>query len=99
MENNIKIDYEEYEKQRREMILKEGKYCRAEVLLAKDDNMPIVNVELKAVKSHDVAKLCLSLEKLLEYMKKTYPMEYMMGKRMFKTKNLGEYKEEDKNGK
>ena len=47
MENNMKINYEEYEKQRKEMILKEGKYCKAEVLLAKDDNMPIVNVELK----------------------------------------------------
>ena len=66
MENDIKIDYEEYEKQRRELILQEGKYCRAEILLARDDYMPLINLELKAVKSDDVAKLCLSLEKLLE---------------------------------
>ena len=102
MENNIKIDYEELEKQRRDMILKEGKYCKAEILLAKDDNMPIVNIELKGVKSHDVAKLCVSLEELLNHMKKNYPLEYMMSKKMFKTLNVGNYnkinKEEENNG-
>lgn len=102
MENNMKINYEEYEKQRREMILKEGKYCKAEVLLAKDDNMPIVNIELKGVKFYDVAKLCVSLEELLNHMKKNYPLEYMMSKKMFKTLNVGNYnkinKEEENNG-
>lgn len=98
MENNekIEIDYKELEKQRRDMILKEGKYCRAEILLGRNDNMPIVNIELKHVKSQDVAKLCVSIKELVNHMKKQYPLEYMLGKQMFKTKNLGNYNEENK---
>ena len=97
-------DMAEYERQRKELILKEGNYARIEIIVPKiekenkEGTQPVISTELAKVGVQEVAMLLLALENTFNTMKKKFPMEYMMGKVMYGVTDLGtaEYERKDK---
>lgn len=53
----MKIDIEECEKQRRESILKSGKYARMEIIVPIKGERPVVNIEAQEASSKEIALL------------------------------------------
>jgi len=96
-------DMAEYERQRKELILKEGNYAKIEIIVPKIENQnkqgtqPVISTELAKVGMQEVSMLLLALENTFETMKKKFPMEYMMAKVMYGVKDLGsaEYERKD----
>ena len=86
--NEININVEEYEKQRRESILKNGEYARIELILAHEQNVPFCSTELYKVSSMDVAKFLSALQATLEQLKEEFPQEYMLSKIIFKSETI-----------
>lgn len=72
----MEINFEELKKQKKESILKEGKYCGAEILIGRGDMQPISEIVIKGVSDFEIAILIKSLEILVESLKKKYPRAY-----------------------
>ncbi len=97
-EDNMKIDYKKYQEQKKENILNKGTgYCRAEILLEHDDDMPIININMKHVSTTDVAKFCICMEQLVKTLQQKYPIEFMLGKKLFGVQDLGNQGNKEEN--
>lgn len=83
-EEEMKVDYKELEKQRREKILKSDNYARYEIIIPEEtDETPYGTIELHNVNKQSLVKLMLSIEDSLEKMKKEYSELYILGKIMY----------------
>lgn len=71
------------QEQRREEILKKGKYAMLELIVDPDDNVPIACLTVRKAGSKDIASLIGVLKAQLEAMKKEYPIEYMLSELCF----------------
>lgn len=72
----MKINIEELQKQRKEAILKSGKYCKAEIVIGKNDPSPIMCVDVKHVGTKEMALLMLSLRETIVELAKKEPFAY-----------------------
>ena len=72
----MKINIEELQKQRKEAILKSGKYCKAEIVIGKNDHSPIMCVDAKHVGAKEIALLMLSLRETIVDLAKKKPFAY-----------------------
>ena len=88
-EENIKIDIEKYNEQKKKSILKKGKYVRAEIIIETGTDDPIVNTSFRKCSSLDVAKLIATLEETYKQLQKTYPKEAILAKLLFEAKCMG----------
>ena len=84
MENEINMNYSEYSEQWKKNILDGGRYVKFEYLAEYGSKQPFCALELKKVGGGEVAKFIIALEKILENLKKEYPMEYALGKMLVK---------------
>lgn len=58
----MKIDILECEKQRRESILKSGKYARMEIIVPVAEEAPVIKVEVQGVSSKEIALLLATVK-------------------------------------
>lgn len=72
----MEIDFEELNKQRKESILKKGKYCGVEILIGRGDMQPIADILINGVSDFEIAILMKSLETIIESLKAKYPIAY-----------------------
>lgn len=69
----MKVDFEEFEKQRKESIIKSGEYCKAEILIGTNDETPIIDVEINKVSAYEIALLLVALKKTCESLEMKFP--------------------------
>lgn len=77
------------QEQRKEEILKKGKYAMLEIIVDPDDNVPIACLTVRKVGSKDIASLIGVLKAQLEAMKQEYPAEYMLSELFVRAKYHG----------
>lgn len=81
---NMSMNLREFEKQRRESILKKGGYAKLEIIIPENlAEEPYSNMQTNNVSRITVAKLLLSIEGTLEQLKKDYAREYVLAKMLF----------------
>lgn len=78
----MQINIPEYEKQKRESILDSEQYVRMEVLIGKEDNIPVVTLEARKVTSKEMAYLITSLKETIKTIIKKDPMAGVLSLRM-----------------
>ena len=78
----MEIDFNELQKQRKEEILKSGKYCKAEIIIGKCDNMPIAHIEVEKVSSKEVALLMGTMKEMIVSLAKKDPAAYYIFQNM-----------------
>lgn len=61
----MEIDFSELQKQRKEEIIKSGNYCKAEIVIGKNDNMPIAQIEVEKISSKEVALLMGTMKEMI----------------------------------
>ena len=70
----MEIDIDELEIQRREQIIKNGKYAKLEIIVSQDDvENPSCSVHMKGINGKPVASLILTVRKTLEALEKEFP--------------------------
>lgn len=69
----MQVNVPEMEKQRRESILKNGKYAQLEIILERGGNSPVCNISLKNVSTKDVAFLIVSMKETTKQLINLYP--------------------------
>lgn len=72
----MQVDYKELNKQRKEQILKDGKYCSAEIIIGSKEENPIMEIKLKNVGSKEVAILMLTMKEAIVALVKKDPVAY-----------------------
>ena len=72
----MQVDYKELNKQRKEQILKDGKYCNAEITIGSKEENPIMEIKLKNVGSKEVAILMLKMKEAIVTLAKKDPAAY-----------------------
>ena len=72
----MQVDYKELKKQRKEQILKGGKYCSAEITICEKEENPIMEIEVKNVGSKEVAILMLTMKEAIIALAKKDPLAY-----------------------
>lgn len=70
----MQVNIPEYEKQKRESILSSGQYAKMEVIIGKNDNLPVVILEARKVTSKEMAYLITSLKQTMEVIIKQDPI-------------------------
>lgn len=83
MDNKIEVNYAEYEKQRKESILKGGKYVKFELILEHSGDTPYCDLQCRRIDGIDIAKFLLAMETTLEKLKEKHKSEYILGKSLF----------------
>lgn len=80
--DNLNVNIEELEKQRREEILKSGRFCLAEVIVGKGDREPIAHIAVENVSPIEVGTLILVLEQMVKTLIEKEPEAYLFAKQM-----------------
>ena len=72
--NKMKTDYNEYNKQRIEEILKKGEYCGVNILIGMNENNAIADVKINKVTLYEIAILISTLQTCIVSLTKKYPL-------------------------
>lgn len=78
----MEIDFSELQKQRKEEIIKSGNYCKAEIVIGKNDNMPIAQIEVEKISSKEVALLMGTMKEMIVALAKKDPFEFRIFQNM-----------------
>lgn len=85
MEENIEVDVDGLESQRREEILKSGKYARVEIVVGKEEyKEPVVQVTAKGVNSVVMGSVLASLKAVVESIIKRDKLAGILAEEMYK---------------
>ena len=76
----VKIDFKELQKQRKEQFINSGKYCLAEIVIGKNDNIPVAHIEVQNVSSEEVAELIKVMEIMIDQIAKKDPAAYKISR-------------------
>lgn len=77
----MKVNIPEMEKQRREYIIKTGKYAEVHVTVGQDTN-PVCNITVKGVGNEEVALLIATLNAMISTISKTAPYAAELSKQI-----------------
>lgn len=69
----MEVDYKEYEKQRIENILKKGEYCGVNILIGRNEDSTIADVEINKVTPYEIGILISVLQTCIVSLAKKYP--------------------------
>lgn len=83
------IDKKGYYEQRREDVLKNGKYAKAEIIIEKNSQMPLSNIELNKCGPIEISKLYVTMKGMIEYLEENYMEECLVGKLLFGLEDMG----------
>lgn len=78
----MEVDIKEMQKQRKEEILKSGKYALVEVVVGENEICPIGRVEMRKISLTDKAKVILTLDSILEHIIRKEPEAFEIAKGM-----------------
>lgn len=78
----MEIDFNELQKQRKEEIIKSGNYCKAEIVIGKNENMPIAQIEVEKISSKEVALLMGTMKEMIVALAKKDPAAYYIFQNM-----------------
>ncbi len=77
----MEIDIDELEIQRREQIIKNGKYAKLEIIVSQDENEPpSCNIHMKEINKKTIAKLILIVRETLKSLEEEFPAESLYSK-------------------
>lgn len=78
----MQINFKEYEKQKKDNIIKNGEYCAVDILIGKGDTTPAANIYIQKVTPIEVAALIVTLEYTAKSIAKRNPEAYELSKKL-----------------
>lgn len=78
----MKIDYDEFKKQRAEEIRKSNTYCEYQCIFQAGEMSPLTTVAVVNVDDEEVAKLIKLMEENLKILKNKFPLADFLSKAM-----------------
>lgn len=76
----MEFNVEELMKQRKEEILKSGKYVRCEIIVGCDEDMPYMNLEATGVSLKEMMKLLACIKTIKDSVCEKHPVLKFVGK-------------------
>lgn len=78
MKEDVKVDWKGFQEQNKKEILDGGRYCRLEIIVGKNADIPVVEFNALKVGRREVSELLASAKTSLNALAREFPLEAMM---------------------